>query len=171
MPSTNDDFVKNRITIITGQIGAGKTTYLRKLISSLDNVGGIIQIAEGKKRYFIDISSNNQIELTSQSVDKDTFNMGNFIFRKSAFTWAKIILKQSLKEGNTIIAIDEFGLLELHSEGLEPIFSEIMNQAKISVELQILVVVRETLLSDFLKKFNLNENEFKIEKIIKQISQ
>lgn len=163
--------MKSRITIITGQIGAGKTTYLRKLISSLKNVGGIIQIAEGKKRFFIDISSNNMIELTSQSVDKDTFNLGNFIFRKSAFTWAKEKLEQSLKKGYTTIVIDEFGLLELHSKGLEPIFSKIICQTKVNNEQQLLVVVRETLLNDFLRKFNLKENEFQIEIITKQISQ
>lgn len=163
--------MKSRITIITGQIGAGKTTYLRKLISSLKNVGGIIQIAEGKKRFFIDISSNNMIELTSQSVDKDTFNLGNFIFRKSAFTWAKEKLEQSLKKGYTTIVIDEFGLLELHSKGLEPMFSKIINQTKVNNERQLLVVVRETLLNDFLRKFNLKENEFQIEIITKQISQ
>lgn len=167
MPSNNDDFVKSRITIITGQIRTGKTTYLRKLISSLDDVGGIIQIAEDKKRFFIDISSNNMIELTSQSVDKDTFNIGNFIFRKSAFTWAKEKLEQSLEKGNTTIAIDEFGLLEFHGEGLEPLFSKIINQMKSNIELQLLVVIRETLLKDFLRKFNLHENEFKIEMITK----
>lgn len=163
--------MKNRITIITGQIRAGKTTYLRKLISSLDNVGGIIQIAEERKRFFIDISAGNQIELTSQSVGQDTFNMGNFIFRKSAFSWAKEILEQSLKKGHKIIAIDEFGLLELHGEGLEPIFSKIINLTKANTGQQLLVVVREVLLKDFLKKFNLNENDLKIKRITKQISQ
>ena len=90
--------MKDRITIITGKIRSGKTTYLRKLISSLDNVEGIIQIADGGKRFFVDISSGDQIELTSQSRNSDTFNMGNFIFRKSAFTWAKEKLEISLKK-------------------------------------------------------------------------
>jgi len=163
--------LKDRIKIITGPIRSGKTTYLKKLISSLDNVEGIIQIADGGKRFFVDISSGDQIELTSQSRNSDTFNMGNFIFRKSAFTWAKEKLEISLKKRHTIIAIDEFGLLELRGEGLEPIFSEIINQIKLNVELQLLVVVRETLLQDFLKNFNLNENEIKIEKIINNINQ
>ena len=163
--------MKDRITIITGKIRSGKTTYLKKLISSLDYVEGIIQIADGKKRFFIDISSGDQIELTSQSRNSDTFNMGNFIFRKSAFTWAKEKLEISLKKRYTIIAIDEYGLLELRSEGLEPLFSEIINRTKLNVELQLLVVVRETLLKDFLKKFNLNENKIKIEKLVDNINQ
>ena len=162
--------MKNRITIITGQIRAGKTTYLRKLISSLDNVGGIIQIAEEKKRFFIDISSGNRIELTSQSVGQDTFNMGNFIFRKSAFTWAKEILGQSLKKGRKIIAIDEFGLLELHGEGLEPIFSKIIKKTKSNSDQKLVIVIRERLLKKFLKKFDLNENEVKIVIITDNIS-
>ncbi len=163
--------MKNRITIITGQIRSGKTTYLKKLISLLDNIEGIIQITDGEKRFFVDISSGDQIELTSQSSDLDTFNMGNFIFKNSAFNWAKEKLETSLKKGYKIIAIDEFGLLEFRGEGLEPIFSEIINQIKLNAELQLLVVVRETLLQDFLKKFNLNEKEIKIEKIINNINQ
>ena len=163
--------MKNKITIITGKIRSGKTTYLRKLISSLDNVEGIIQIADEEKRFFVDISSGDQMELTSQSRNSDTFNMGNFIFRKSAFNWAKEKLEIVLKKGHTIIAIDEYGPLEFRGEGLEPLFSEIINQTKLNVELQLLVVVRETLLKDFLEKFNLNENEFRIEMITKQISQ
>ena len=163
--------MKNRITIITGQIRSGKTTYLRKLISSLDNVEGIIQIADEEKRFFADISSGDQIELTSQSRDSDTFDIGSFIFRKSAFDWAKDKLELSLKKEHIIIVIDEFGPLELRDEGLEPLFSEIINQTKSNIDLQLLVVVRETLLQDFLKKFNLNEHEIKIEKIIKNINQ
>ncbi len=157
--------MRNKITIITGQVKSGKTTYLRKLISSLNNVGGIIQIADGKKRFFVDISSNDKIELTSQSINEDTFNIGNFIFRRSAFSWAKEKLELSIKNEHKIIAIDEFGLLELHDEGLEPIFSEIIDQTKSKIDLKLLVVVREKLLNDFLKKFNLNDNEIKIEKI------
>ena len=163
--------MKDRITIITGPIRSGKTTYLKKLISLLDNVEGIIQTADGEKRFFIDISSGDQIELTSQSGNSDTFNMGNFIFRKSAFNWAKEKLEISLKKKHTIIVIDEFGLLELRGEGLEPLFSEVINQTKSNTKLQLLVIVRETLLQDFLKKFNLNENEIKIEKIVDNINQ
>ena len=123
-----------------------------------------------KKRFFIDISSGNRIELTSQSVGQDTFNMGNFIFRKSAFTWAKEILEQSLKKGHKIIAIDEFGLLELHGEGLEPIFSKIIKKTKSNSDQKLVIVIRERLLKDFLKKFDLNENEVKIVIITDNIS-
>ena len=163
--------MKNKITIITGKIRSGKTTYLRKLISSLDNVEGIIQIADEEKRFFVDISSGDQMELTSQSRNSDTFNMGNFIFSKSAFTWAKEKLEMSLKSKHATIVIDEYGLLELNEEGLEPFFSKIINKIKANSDQKLLVVVREGLLKDFLRIFNLNEDDVKIKRIANKVSQ
>jgi len=162
--------VKNRITIITGKVRSGKTTYLGKLISTLDDVGGIIQVAEGNRRFFVDIVSSEKIEITSEYIDQDTFKLGNFIFRRSAFIWAKGKLEKSLKGGHSTIAIDEYGPLELKGEGLEPFFSKFMNNIMINSDHKLVVVVREGLLKNFLNKFDLKEAEIKIEKIANNIS-
>lgn len=153
--------MEKNILIITGPIRSGKTTYLEKFISPLKDVGGIIEISSGSKRFFLDISSGEKVELTSQNFDEDRFKIGNFIFRKSAFIWAKEKLDNSIKNGNKTIVIDEYGPLELIGEGLEPVFSEIIKKTKFN--LQLIVVVREKLLKEFLKKFELDESSIKIE--------
>jgi len=163
--------LKYRIKIITGNIKSGKTTYLQELLSSLENVAGVIQVAEGNRRFFVDLLSGEKIELTSQNKSSDTFKIGNFIFRKPAFIWAKEKLRDALKSKHKIIAIDEFGLLELHNEGLEPVFSETINKVKSTTDLKLIIIIRESLLKDFLKKFDLNENEVEIEVIKKDVSQ
>jgi len=163
--------MKNGITIITGPIRSGKTTHLEKLISSLKEVGGITQISSGFKRFFHDVSSGEQVELTSQNFNKDTFKIGKFIFRKSAFIWAKEKLENSLLIGNKTIVIDEYGPLELNGEGFEPLFSEIIKKIKSNFDLQLIVVVRDKLLKEFLYKFELDESEVKIEIISNNLSQ
>lgn len=163
--------MKKRITIITGPIKSGKTTHLEKLISSLKDAGGITQILSGSKRFLHDISSGEQVELTSQTFDKDTFKIGKFTFRKSAFIWAKEKLENSLLSGNKTIVIDEYGPLELNGEGLEPLFSEIISKIKSNFDLQVIVVVRDKLLKEFLLKFELDESEVKIEIISNNFSQ
>jgi len=163
--------LKYRIKIITGNIKSGKTTYLQELLSSLLNAAGIIQTAEEHRRFFVDILSGEKKELTSQNKSSDTFNIGNFIFRKSAFIWAKERLRDALKNKHKVIAVDEFGLLELHNEGLEPVFSEIINEVKSTADLQIIIIIRESLLKDFLKKFDLNESDIEIEVIKNDVSQ
>ena len=162
--------MKKRITIITGKVRSGKTTYLGKLISSLDDVGGIIQVAERNRRFFVDIVSSEKIEITSEYIDQDTFKLGNYIFRRSAFTWAREKLEKSLKDGHSTIAIDEYGPLELKGEGLEPFFSKFITNTISNSDHKLLVVVREKLLINFLKKFDLKEAEIKIEKIANNIS-
>ncbi len=163
--------MKNNITIITGKIRSGKTTYLKKTLSSKENAKGIIQIADGNKRFFVDVESGIRIELTTQSITDDTFNLGKFIFRKSAFTWAKEKLEKSMENGCGTIAIDEYGLLEMSEEGLEPMVSNIIDKIKSNSDQQLYIVIRESLLEKFLLKFNLNEGEVTIEKIIDGISQ
>jgi len=155
--------MKNRITIITGPIRSGKTTHLEKLISSFESVGGITQISIGAKRFLQDISSGEKVELTSQNIEKGTFQIGKFIFRESAFTWAKEKLKNSIKNGIKIIVIDEYGPLELNGEGLELLFSNIVKKMKSNFDLQLIVVVRDNLLDEFINKFELNKSDLNIE--------
>lgn len=163
--------MKYGIKIITGDIKSGKTTYLQEILSSLENVAGVIQIAEGNRRFFADILSGERKELTSRNESSNTFNIGKFIFRKSAFIWAKEKLIDALKNKHKVIAIDEFGLLELHNEGLEPVFSEIIDRVKSTTDMQAIIIIRKSLLKDFLKKFDLSKNEVEIEVIKKNVSQ
>ncbi len=70
----------------------------------------------------------------------------------SAFTWAKEKLSETLSGDSKIIVIDEYGPLEFKGEGLEPIVSQIIFSVKNMATRNIIIVIREQLLEDFLKK-------------------
>jgi len=154
-----------KINIITGKIRSGKTTYLKKLITSTKNIGGIVQPANGEDRFFSDIQTKESKELTAQKKSKDTFQLGRFLFYSESFSWARKKLKHTLVDGIETIVIDEYGPLEFADKGLEPAVSEIIEFVQYRNDKRIIIVIRETLLEDFIQKFNLLKEEVEITKI------
>lgn len=157
-----------KTTIITGKIRSGKTTYLRTLISSLKNVGGIIQPTIGDNRFFEDIKSSESMLITSQKENDKTFRLGRFLFNTESFIWAKEKLKLALHEEVQIIVVDEYGPLELTGKGLEPEVSAIIETIKKVNTRRLIIIIRETLVDEFIQKFNLSENEVEIIRIDNQ---
>jgi len=153
-----------KIQIITGKIGSGKTTYLKNLISSIDNIGGIIQPKIGEDRFFEDIKTNESKVITSQIKGKDTFQLGRFLFYFESFSWARERLKLSCQDGSETIVVDEYGPLEFNNKGLEPVVSEIL-ELILKGNKKLVIVIRETLVEDFISKFELSEDEIEITRI------
>ncbi|MEN8193130.1 MAG: nucleoside-triphosphatase [Bacteroidota bacterium] len=163
--------MRKRITIITGQIGSGKTTYLEKLLLSPKEAAGILQISKGNRRYFVDIGSSETVELTSEDLNSDNIQIGRFIFNKSIFSWANEKLQKSFhSKAVKQIIVDEYGPLEFKGKGFEPIFSEILNYIKKKNDVELIVVVRNSLLERFLNKFNLKDEKVEIVEISKSIN-
>lgn len=155
-------------TIITGKIRSGKTTYLKTLISSISDIGGIIQPTTGSNRFFEDIKSSESRLITSQKEDVKTFKLGRFLFYTESFIWAKEKLKLALNDEVKTIVVDEYGPLELKGKGLEPEVSEIIRSIKKESDKRLIIIIRETLVDEFLQKFVLRENEVEIIKIDNQ---
>ncbi|MDA3861683.1 MAG: hypothetical protein PF445_10685 [Melioribacteraceae bacterium] len=153
-----------KIQIITGKIRSGKTTYLKTLITSTKNVGGIIQPANGEERFFSDIKTKESRVITSDNESGDTFRLGRFIFFSESFTWARKKLNLALQEDTETIVVDEYGPLEFKGNGLEPVVSEIMSQIHKTNKMAI-IVIRESLVDEFLQKFNLTVEEVEIIRI------
>jgi len=154
-----------KINIITGEIRSGKTTILQNLILSYNNVEGIIQPTIGENRFFQDIKSKQTKEITSQKEDENTFVLGRFLFKRESFIWAKEILKNAIKNKPKTIVVDEFGPLELNGNGLEPVVSEIIEIKKKGKNIKLIIIIRENLIKDFLRKFDLAKNTVEIIKI------
>jgi nucleoside-triphosphatase THEP1 len=157
-----------KIHIVTGSIRAGKTTFLKKYIQGLKSVTGILQPTVGNIRFFEDIKSNEQKTITATVNSLETFKIGKFIFDLSAFDWAKDKLSEALLGDSEVIVIDEYGPLEFKGEGLEQIVTNIIIRIKNIEGRKIIIVIREQLLEEFLKKFNLNYNDVEITKIENQ---
>lgn len=164
--------MEKRIKIITGQIRSGKTTFLQNLLHTQKNVGGILQISHGTQRFFVDTFTNEKVELTTESNNKNSFLLGKFTFDRSSFGWANRKLEIAIKRKNLEnLVIDEYGPLEMKGEGFEPMFSKIINRVRTDQKLNLMVIVRKSLLAEFLKKFNLKEDEVTIEVIENHSSQ
>lgn len=157
-----------KIHIITGNIRAGKTTFLKKYISKRKSVEGILQPTVGEIRFFEDIKSKEQKKITAIQDSAESFRIGKFIFNLGAFTWAKEKLSEALSGDSEIIVIDEYGPLEFKGEGLEPIVSQIIFSIKNFVSRRIIIVIREPLLKDFLTKYGLKYEDIEITKIANQ---
>lgn len=157
-----------KIHIITGNIRAGKTTFLKKIISEAHTVEGILQPTIGEERFFFDLKSKQQKKITAIQSTDETFRIGKFIFNLNAFIWAKKKLSEALSGNSEAIVIDEYGPLEFKGAGLEPVASQIILGVMNTRTKKLNIIVRENLLGDFLKKFKLKKKNVEITTIKNQ---
>lgn len=144
------------IFIYTGPIHTGKTTKLMQWASSQKNIDGIFQPVIEKKRFIYHIASRTLKPLETND-SHNTVSIGNYKFSSETFMWSKNVLLENFKKNFDWLIIDEIGPLELDGKGLEPAFSEIINERE-NLGGKILCVVRDTLLEKFLAHYKLKDN-------------
>lgn len=154
-----------KFKIITGKIRSGKTTFLKRTIPSLQNVKGILQPTLEEERFFEDIETGELKIITALKESDETFRLGRFLFYLKSFLWAKEKLKLTLTNGAETIVIDEYGPLEFKNKGLEPVVSEIIELVKNRNDKDLIIIIRESLVGDFMRKFILTEEDVDITKI------
>ena len=145
------------IFILTGKIHSGKTTALAKW-SAGKNAAGIIQPVINGERFFIDLSNGKKIRMTGKE-EEEKIKLGEYVFSVSAFSEARKILSKSLELNSEWIIADEFGKLEMIDSGLEPAISELIKRVMKAGDKKLLIVVRDYLLNEFLRKENLSLEE------------
>ena len=147
----------NQIYILSGPIRTGKTTTVSDWLVDKKSVAGILTPDQNSLRMLIDIQSNRlyQFELDADA-EKPKITIGKFNFDESVFEVGRKILEDLCRNDISIIVIDEIGKLELSNSGFEP---ELTNF--IAYHLQsnvcILLIVRDTLLTDVIQKYNLQK--------------
>ena len=154
-----------KIEIITGKIRVGKTTYLSDHLKNAPNIKGILQPVIEGERFFEDLQTGDTIQITSETKNEGTFSIGKYIFNFNAFEWAKKKLGMILLDGFDTIVIDEYGPLEFENKGLEPAVSEIISVVLNSSNQKLIIAVRESLVQEFIRKFNLLPGETKITEV------
>ncbi len=154
-----------KIEIITGKIKVGKTTYLANHLKSAPNIKGILQPVLESERYFKDLESGDTRRITAKTKNDGTFSIGKYVFNFSAFEWAKKRLENILLGDFNTIVIDEYGPLEFENKGLEPVVSKIIAVVLNSSDLKLIIAVRESLVEQFIQKFNLLNEDYKITEI------
>lgn len=151
----------NRIYLLSGAVGSGKTTSISEWIRSKDSVSGILQPVINGKRYLHDIlTGETRLLEASGNIDKgDTISVGNYKFSSSVFNWAREKLLSAFYTRPEWLIIDEYGKLEINDRGLEPAIGRIMNDFNDYQNINLVFVVRDYLVPEFLRKYGLNRTD------------
>jgi nucleoside-triphosphatase THEP1 len=149
--------------ILSGSVHSGKTTRLIKWLKDKNNVQGIISPIIDGKRFLVSIQSDEKrkLEIDPGSSQENVIKVGNYIFDKSVFVWACKIILNSIQTNPDWLIIDEVGPLELHGEGLARAVNEIFSEKDYLLKTNVVFVVREQLLKDFLSHYDLSKYDFK----------
>lgn len=146
------------VFIITGKIGSGKTTCIKKLAEKLNaenvSVGGIytLRIMENGETTgytMVDISSGNQEKLLDINGNDQQEKIGKYFISAEAIDRGNRALQQTNAQ---LMVIDEVGKLELNGGG----WSEILGKLLASRQNQLLISIRKEVLNEVMDKWNLN---------------
>jgi nucleoside-triphosphatase THEP1 len=149
------------IYILSGPVNSGKTTQLFNFAAKRNDVFGFLCPYIDGKRCIFDLRYGIYYPLELDEKKVDSIEIGRFVFDKAGFLRMHDILESAFtrKEMNWFI-IDEIGKLEIRDLGLEPALSHFIEKYK-SIETKkpfnLLLVIRDYLFEDVIKKYNLQE--------------
>ncbi|RYZ51177.1 MAG: hypothetical protein EOP49_12320 [Sphingobacteriales bacterium] len=147
-----------KVVLFSRPVRSGKTTELLEWCKSRTDVGGLLSPDKDGIRWFYDISSQEWHPFEMAGPGTGSISVGRFHFSEAAFSEARSRLT-ALAGINSFLAIDEVGKLELHrAEGLEPVIGELITgYLKQQYDGTLLLVVRDTLLNELIKKYSLEQ--------------
>ena len=157
------------ITIVTGEKGIGKTTFLLKLIEDKKNKGktptGIMTPAvydEDERKvgfYALNIAIGEQWELGRSDKKLDGPSYGPFSFSERGFIRANEILGKVLAKGSSDVFLDEIGPLELEKGyGFSSILPLIIS---FNSNRNLYLVIRRSLIDNFVSRF-VSDKEYRV---------
>jgi nucleoside-triphosphatase THEP1 len=148
------------ITILTGAIHSGKTSYLIKEYSGKGKVYGILTPVVDSERSFQNIATGERFVMEAIG-EEESFSVGRYKFSKDAFAKAISILEDALHQKEGILILDEIGPLELKGDGFYEVAKKIV--AGSNPQLKKIIVVRSTILEEAISFFKIRN--YKIIKI------
>jgi nucleoside-triphosphatase THEP1 len=151
-----------KIFIITGSIGEGKTTYVKKLIEIFRKYnikcGGILS-----ERVLTNSQTTGYDLVNIETGEKETFlrqyeecgseRIGRFTICPKGLALGNAILNSLILSENTFVIIDEIGLLEIRNKG----WFDCLNDLVENSGNHILLIVRDTYIHEVKNKWNLKE--------------
>ncbi len=142
-----------KLLIISGPVHSGKTSFLQAWIKD-HKASGILTPKQDGNRVFQDIGSGNAFPMGVANDQEPYWEIGPYRFSILAFQVAeKSIVEGFDKEG--WLVIDEVGPLELKGKG----FATVLQQALQLSSKNILIVVREGLVEEVVKRFGITDYE------------
>jgi nucleoside-triphosphatase THEP1 len=148
----------NRLTILTGKIGSGKTTALYEWIKDKSGCDGILTRVINEQRFFHFIKSKamRALETTGKSNETSSIKVGKYNFDEQVFGEARNYLEDAVKLKPDVLIVDEAGPLELQGKGFEPSLSRILELLDKNELKHLLIVVRESLLNEFIRHYKID---------------
>lgn len=143
---------ESSITILTGAIHSGKTSYLIRHYSGKEKVYGILTPVVNDKRLFQNIATGERFAMEAIA-DEESFSVGRYKFSRAAFTSAITILEDAIHQKEGILILDEIGPLELKREGFYEVTKEIIANA--NPLLEKIIVIRENILQNVIELFEI----------------
>lgn len=151
---------KQKISIITGTQGSGKTTFLQEMMFNLASkkvqVGGILAIGFWKnyeRDFFelIDLKSKNSI-LFCQREPKDGWEkLRHFYINPAGQKFGEAALDHEYLKNSDIVVIDEIGPFELNGKGWARSIQLILDNLP---DMIMVWVVRKSLLDEVATYYN-----------------
>jgi nucleoside-triphosphatase THEP1 len=141
------------IVILTAPIQSGKTTSLINWSAEIKDVHGILTPVINGKRVFMNAQTKELFPMEAVG-DEETLTIGRFLFSKNNFDRAIQIIRNAITHKGWLI-IDEIGPLELKGEG----FCNVLKEVLIARKEKTVLVVREVLVQDVKKYFNMHDVE------------
>lgn len=144
------------ITILTGPIGGGKTSYLKSAIIRIRDRGLPVEgylserIMEGTtvSGYdLVNLGTGKHHRLLRRSAGSRSAAVGPFDINPKGFAAARAIIERSDPSG--LLVLDELGRLELEGKGVWPAADPVLGDNR----RRVLVVIRESLLDEYQIRF------------------
>lgn len=151
-----------KIFIITGAIGQGKTTLVEKIIEIFKEkgiaVGGIysLRIMENSTTIgynVFDIANCDKEEFLKLNANESTMEIGRFKILPKGLQKGLNTLKAANNRNNRVVVIDEVGNLECENQGWAASMQDLIDQPNT----HLLLVVRDSLVEKVIQKWNFKQ--------------
>jgi nucleoside-triphosphatase THEP1 len=152
----------NKVFIITGSVREGKTTFVKNLIEFFrkNNIstGGIIServMTDSRTTGYdvVNIETGEKTIFLRQNEESGSEKIGRFTISPEGLAVGRAVLHSLIMKGNSIVIIDEVGLLELQDKGWAESVRELLQKRAN----HILLTVRNTFVNEVKIKFEISE--------------
>jgi nucleoside-triphosphatase THEP1 len=153
---------EQEIFIVTGSVGEGKTTFVKKLVEVFKQDGikavGIlserVMADSGTIGYDVsDIETEERKVFLRENGESGKDTIGRFAISPEGLAFGKSILASLVSPGNRIVVIDEIGLLELNGKGWSGSLNDLLEKQ----QNLILITVRDSFVGKVKEKWNLQK--------------
>lgn len=153
----------SKIYLYSGPIHSGKTTRLESWIKQSPSADGIVTPVINGKRYLKYMSTSETHLLESDLSDINLIEqIGKYRFSKNEFRKSHKYLLNLINNTPKWIIIDEIGFLELDGRGFEPAISQLIYSLKNNPDVNIVLVIRETLTEKIIDYFKIDTNSWTV---------